>query len=105
MKTSHERSVFESRDESVAAESRRPRNMLETLRNLVRPTGPLPAQRIFQSVTTGLLGDASFRGGWRTAALGVAPHFVISITIAVVYYLVALRWSLLWRKPSFSGTI
>jgi hypothetical protein len=44
----------------------------------------MPAQRIFQSVAAGLLGDASFQGGWSTAALGVAVHFVISITIAAV---------------------
>ena len=141
MKTSHERSVFESRDGSVAAESRRRWSMLETIRDVVRRTGPLanprthplvyvlaggliagaldilyaytfwtvksqmPAQRIFQSVATGLLGDTSFQGGWRTAALGVALHFVISITIAVVYYLLALRWSLLWQQPLLSGTI
>jgi hypothetical protein len=65
----------------------------------------MPAQRIFQSVAAGLLGDASFQGGWSTAALGVALHFVISITVALVYYLVALRWSLLWRQPLLSGTI
>jgi ribose/xylose/arabinose/galactoside ABC-type transport system permease subunit len=65
----------------------------------------IPAQRIFQSVAAGLLGDASFHGGWRTAALGMTPHFAISITTAVVYYLVALRWSLLWRQPLLSGMI
>jgi uncharacterized membrane protein YagU involved in acid resistance len=65
----------------------------------------MPAQRIFQSVAAGLLGDASFHGGWSTAVVGVALHFVISTTIAVLYYLVALRWSLLWRQTLLSGTI
>jgi hypothetical protein len=30
----------------------------------------IPAQRIFQDVAAGLLGEASFQGGWSTAALG-----------------------------------
>ena len=40
-----------------------------------------------------------------TAALGLALHFLIAITTAVVYYLVALRWPLLWRQPVLSGAI
>ncbi len=63
----------------------------------------VPAQRIFQSVAAGLLGEASFEGGWSTAALGLALHFLIALTIALVYYVVALRWSLLWREPVLCG--
>jgi hypothetical protein len=65
----------------------------------------VPAQRILQSVAAGLLGEASFQGGWSTAALGLALHFLIAITIAVVYYLVALRWPLLRQKPLICGAI
>jgi hypothetical protein len=65
----------------------------------------IPAQRIFQDVAAGLLGEASFQGGWSTAALGLALHFLIAITTAVVYYLVALRWPLLWRHPLLCGPI
>jgi len=50
----------------------------------------VPAQRVFQDVAAGLLGEASFQGGWSTAALGLALHFLIAIITAVVYYLVAL---------------
>jgi predicted ABC-type sugar transport system permease subunit len=35
----------------------------------------IPAQRIFQDVAAGLVGEASFQGGWSTAALGLALHF------------------------------
>lgn len=55
----------------------------------------VPAQRIFQSVASGLLGEASFDGGWNTAALGLALHFFNAISMSVVYYLVAVRWPLL----------
>jgi hypothetical protein len=65
----------------------------------------VPAQRIFQSVAAGLLGEASFQGGWGTAALGLALHFLIATTIALVYYAVALRWSLLWQEPLLCGAI
>ena len=56
-------------------------------------------QRIFQSVAAGLLGDASFTGGWPAAALGLALHYFIAITMAATYYFVARRWSLLWQRP------
>lgn len=65
----------------------------------------LPAQRIFQSVAAGLLGKASFEGGWSTAALGLGLHFLIAITIALVYYVVALRWPLLWQQPLLCGGV
>ena len=59
----------------------------------------LPPSRIFQSVAAGLLGEASFEGGSATAALGLLLHLCIACTMAVTYYLVARRWSLLARRP------
>jgi len=64
--------------------------------------GVLPS-RVFQSVAAGLLGDASFTGGWRTAALGLALHYFIATSMAVTYYLFARRWSDLWEKPFVYG--
>jgi len=63
----------------------------------------VPAQRILQSVAAGLLGPASFQGGTPTAALGLALHFFIAITMAVTYYVVAQRWPLLVQRPVFCG--
>jgi uncharacterized membrane protein YagU involved in acid resistance len=63
----------------------------------------VPPQRIFQSVAAGLLGKASFEGGAATAALGLALHYFIATTMSVVYYLVARRWPLLWRRPILCG--
>lgn len=37
-------------------------------------------ERIFQSIAAGVLGPASFGGGWRTATLGAALHLVIAST-------------------------
>src|SRR5215211_4758860 len=58
----------------------------------------VPVQRILQSVAAGLLGKASFEGGVRTAALGLALHYFIAITKALVYYLIARRWPVLWQR-------
>jgi hypothetical protein len=56
-------------------------------------------ERIFQSVASGLLGEASFSGGWPTAALGLGLHFLIATTMSVTYYAAARRRPALWRHP------
>jgi uncharacterized membrane protein YagU involved in acid resistance len=63
----------------------------------------VPAMRIFQSVAAGLLGRASFEGGGATAALGLALHYLIALSISLVYYLAAQRWPFLWRQPVLCG--
>lgn len=42
--------------------------------------------RILQGIAVGLLGPKSFQGGWPTAVLGAACHFVVAFTAAGVYY-------------------
>jgi hypothetical protein len=67
--------------------------------------GVRPA-RIFQSVAAGLLGrQAAVAGGAGTAALGLALHFVIALTVAVVYYLGARHAEALWRRPWTFGSL
>jgi hypothetical protein len=63
----------------------------------------VPAQRILQSVAAGLLGEASFDGGWATAALGLTLHYLIAVSMSVVYYLAARRLPLLRRRPLVCG--
>ena len=63
----------------------------------------VPPQRIMQSVAAGLLGEASFTGGWGTAVLGLVLHYFIAISMAVAYYLVARRWPSLWQRPVAYG--
>jgi uncharacterized membrane protein YagU involved in acid resistance len=65
--------------------------------------GDVPVQRILQSVAAGLLGEASFEGGWATAMLGLVLHYLIALSMAVAYYLVARRWPLLWQRPWLCG--
>jgi len=66
--------------------------------------GVLPT-RVLQSVGSGLLGDASFTGGGRTAALGLVLHYFIATSMAVTYYLFARRWPDLWQKPWVYGPL
>lgn len=61
------------------------------------------AQSIFQSVAAGLLGEASYAGGARTAALGLALHFMIATTMSAAYYLAARRWAVLGQRPLLCG--
>jgi hypothetical protein len=61
--------------------------------------------RVFQAVASGLLGDASFTGGWRTALLGLALQYFIATSMAVTYYLVARRWPELWQRPWTYGPL
>ena len=62
--------------------------------------------RIFQSVAAGVLGPASARaGGIRTALLGAALHYGISLAIVVVYWLAAKRVRILMERPILCGAI
>jgi hypothetical protein len=64
--------------------------------------GPI---RIFQGIASGLLGPAARQGGLKTAALGVALHFVIAFGIVLTYFLVSRRVSALTRHPVICGLL
>ena len=65
----------------------------------------IPPIRVFQFIASGLLGVSSFRGGWATAALGIALHFLIAISAAAVFYALSLKWTILLRKPLLWGPV
>jgi hypothetical protein len=60
---------------------------------------------VLQSVAGGLLGRNTFQGGLRTAALGLALHFLIATTWAAVYYAASLRLPLLTRQAVVCGLL
>ena len=45
----------------------------------------------------------AFRGGWATAALGLAIHFLIAFTAAAVFYAASRRIAALLHHPWFAG--
>jgi hypothetical protein len=59
--------------------------------------------RIFQAVASGVLGKASRDGGAASAALGVALHYFIAISMALVYYAFSRRYPALARRPIAYG--
>jgi hypothetical protein len=59
----------------------------------------VPPIRIFQSIGAGLLGDASFEGGVRSAAIGGVAHYFIATCMVLAYALVSTRMPTLLRRP------
>jgi len=61
--------------------------------------------RVMQSVASGLLGQASYEGGAKTAALGVVLHYFIATTWTTIFYLASrkLRW--LIERPVTWGLV
>lgn len=65
-----------------------------------------PFQRIWQGVSSGLLGSEAARaGGWNSAILGIFLHFVVAFCIAAVYYFFARNIPFLIRHPIISGLV
>lgn len=65
----------------------------------------IPAQRVLQSVASGVLGKASLGGGASAAAFGLALHLLIALAMAAVYFIAARKWPVLVRRPSLCGTL
>lgn len=63
----------------------------------------VPAERILQSVASGLLGKSAFEGGAASAALGMAAHTLIMLGAASFYYLASRRLPIMVRRPWAAG--
>jgi hypothetical protein len=66
--------------------------------------GIAPA-RLFQGISSGLLGGRSFQLGWRTVILGVGLQLFIAIGAAAVYFVAASRIPAMLRRPWVAGPI
>ena len=62
-------------------------------------------QRIFQSVASGVLGEAAFDGGWPAAVLGLGLHICVATGIVLTYAVVARYWPLLRRQWLACGAL
>jgi hypothetical protein len=61
--------------------------------------------RMLQGIAYAAMGPGAMKGGWATAGLGLALHFVIALGAAAVYY-AASRWlSVMVREPVVSGLL
>ncbi|WP_309644532.1 hypothetical protein [Phenylobacterium sp.] len=63
----------------------------------------VPAERILQSVSSGLLGKVAFTGGMATAALGMVAHTLIMLGAAAFYYFASRRLPVMNRWPWLAG--
>ena len=62
-------------------------------------------ERILQSVAAGLLGNDSFRGGPRTAGLGLVLHYAIATVMSAGFWVASIRWPSLIAHPIASGAV
>ena len=46
---------------------------------------------VLQSVASGLLGPGSYKGGFKSAALGAVLHFLIAFVACAVYYIASRK--------------
>jgi len=61
--------------------------------------------RVFQYISSGILGRSAFEGGWPTIVLGVFLHFVVAFGASTVFILAARSISILNRLPFVIGPI
>jgi hypothetical protein len=61
--------------------------------------------RVFQYVASGLLGRASFEGGFATAALGLLLHFTVALGASAVFFGASRFLPILTRLPFAFGPI
>jgi len=71
----------------------------------LRATNPHSPIWVLQSVASGLLGADSFKGGWASAALGAACHYLIALTAAAVFYAASRKLPFLVRHAVVSGLL
>lgn len=60
---------------------------------------------VLQSVASGALGRDSFQGGMKTAALGLAFHFLIALIAAAVFVLASRVLPFMVSQPVISGLV
>ena len=60
---------------------------------------------VLQSIASGLLGAESYKGGFRSAALGAALHFSIAFIACTVYYVASRKFKVLVQHAILCGVL
>ena len=63
------------------------------------------ATRVLQSIASGVLGRASYDGGFASAALGLGLHFFIATCAATVFFLASRKLPVLLERPLVFGPL
>jgi hypothetical protein len=61
--------------------------------------------RVSQSVASGAIGQKAFSGGYKTALLGLAFHYLIATTATAVFYLASRKLRFLIERPVPMGLL
>ncbi len=61
--------------------------------------------RVFQYISSGILGRSSYEGGAATIALGVLLHFVVAFGAAAVFVAAARKFAFLRTNPLIVGPL
>jgi hypothetical protein len=61
--------------------------------------------RMLQGIAYALIGLGAFKGGWKTALLGLLCHFIIAFGAAAAYVVGTKRLSVMVREPVVSGLL
>jgi|SRR5471030_1235401 len=65
----------------------------------------VPAVRLLESIASHLIGRSAFSGGFRTAMLGLALHYLIAACWVTVFVIVAQRVVVFFRRPVLCGAL
>jgi len=65
----------------------------------------IPPISLLHYVASGLLGPAASEGGYATAFLGLALHFLIATVATAVFYLASRKWLFLIERPVQFGLL
>jgi len=65
----------------------------------------VPPDRVFQYISSGLLGRASYEGGAGTIILGVVLHFIVAFGAATVFVLLARSIGFIRSNPLILGPL
>jgi uncharacterized membrane protein YagU involved in acid resistance len=65
----------------------------------------MPLERLWQGIASGALGASAFKGGKRTAALGLFFHFAIAFTVAAIYYAISRQLPITTERPILCGAL
>lgn len=60
---------------------------------------------VLQSIASGLLGPDSYKGSFRTAALGAVVHFFIAFVATIVYYSASRKLEFLVQRAVLCGLL
>jgi len=65
----------------------------------------LSVEKLLQGIASGALGTSVFKGGKRTAALGLFFHFLIAFIAAAIYYAFSRKLMILVVHPVLWGVL